>query len=63
MWTTWKDWSNCSEICGNNGTKIRSRDIQQNATNGGTPCDEKDNQETEPCNTDPCPGKSTHFDK
>ena len=53
-WGDFGDWSECSMSCGG-GTKSRSRTCTSPApANGGAEC-EGDAEETESCNTEPCP--------
>jgi hypothetical protein len=53
-YTEWSDWSECTLTCGG-GIKRRSRLGDSPPKKGdGTEC-EKDLQETEPCNAEPCP--------
>ena len=53
-WGDYGDWSKCSKSCGG-GTKTKSRTCSAPApTNGGAEC-EGDAEETEDCNTEPCP--------
>eukprot|EP01104_Vermistella_antarctica_P015610 TRINITY_DN516_c0_g1_i1.p1 TRINITY_DN516_c0_g1~~TRINITY_DN516_c0_g1_i1.p1 ORF type:complete len:285 (-),score=2.20 TRINITY_DN516_c0_g1_i1:143-997(-) len=50
----WSSWSQCSKECGS-GVRQRMRDIIVPPMNGGRDCDDDTRQETQPCNTDPCP--------
>jgi len=47
----WKPWSTCSAEC-DGGIKLRTREIVQHPTRGGTPCGEV--TESESCNTQTC---------
>ncbi|KAL4238399.1 hypothetical protein ACF0H5_003108 [Mactra antiquata] len=49
----WNTWSECSETCGESGTRTRTRTVFQEASCGGF-CP-FDIQETEPCNIFCCP--------
>ena len=54
-WSDFEDWSDCSLECGE-GTRTRSRSCTNPAkSNGGADC-VGNGEETEPCNTDQCPG-------
>ena len=53
----WSSWTECDKICGS-GTQGRSRSILEESAHGGHACpSQKDLTESQPCNTDPCPGK------
>ena len=53
-WSSYSEWSKCSASCGG-GIRISKRQIEQDASNGGTPCiGEASRNET--CNSDLCPG-------
>ena len=49
----WKPWGECSVTC-DGGTKTRTRDVIEQAENGGAMCPSL--EETKVCNTDGCPG-------
>lgn len=44
----WGNWSNCSALCGTNGTVTRTATIITNPSNGGTACPSL--VQTQPCN-------------
>jgi len=53
-WSDFSAWSGCSAECGG-GTQSRSRECDNPApANGGAEC-EGDAEESQECNTDPCP--------
>ena len=52
-------WSTCNETCGDSGTKIKTRPEIQAASGGGEDCT-GDGTKYEPCNRDPCPGKTKY---
>ena len=52
-WSDWGEWSPCSKSCGG-GTRTRTREIKQNAENGGKACPAKSTDMSD-CNTQPCP--------
>lgn len=49
----WQDWSACTVTCGR-GQTYRTRHVLVPPSHGGKPC-EKSLQQTEPCNSQPCP--------
>ena len=51
-WQNHGEWSDCSVTCGN-GTKVRYRQIIQQAENGGIECSGNFN-DTKVCNTNRC---------
>jgi hypothetical protein len=51
-WTAWGDWSSCSADC-NGGSRTRSREVTQEALNGGDACDAA-SAESEECELQPC---------
>ena len=53
-WNEWSAWSECSLSC-DNGTQTRSRTLEP-AQHGGKEC-EGFRGESQPCNTQACPGK------
>ena len=54
LWGPWKT-SQCSTSCGN-GTKILTRSIFRNETNGGKPCSGT-TEKVVACDYERCPGK------
>lgn len=48
----WGPYGQCTEPC-DGGTRTRSPNVIRAAAHGGRPCPDP---ETEPCNTQPCPG-------
>ena len=54
-WEEFGEWSSCSQTCGR-GEQSRIRSTKTEAENGGNPCT-GDETETQPCNTDSCPGR------
>ena len=55
-WTSWGDWSVCSQSCGN-GLKTRTRTCSDPPPQyGGAPCQGKSDEEEE-CKVNVCPGK------
>merc|ERR1712008_633306 len=53
FWGTWSSWTSCPVTCGR-GSRIRSRQVEQIATNGGRPCKEGDRMESGTCGTQSC---------
>ena len=53
-WGQWSAWDTCSVTCGG-GTQDRQRSITQEALYGGNECI-GENQETQSCNSNGCPG-------
>lgn len=53
QWDSWADWSVCSQECGGEGSRYRSRTIDIPASEGGDECDGPE-QEVEACNRVPC---------
>eukprot|EP00567_Pseudictyota_dubia_P010551 CAMPEP_0197448634 /NCGR_PEP_ID=MMETSP1175-20131217/18259_1 /TAXON_ID=1003142 /ORGANISM="Triceratium dubium, Strain CCMP147" /LENGTH=668 /DNA_ID=CAMNT_0042980463 /DNA_START=584 /DNA_END=2591 /DNA_ORIENTATION=- len=52
----WSSWSNCSVPCGR-GEKTRTRTIEVANSPHGTPCPPASSlEDTQDCNSDPCPG-------
>ena len=54
----WSAWGNCNVACGG-GTKTKSREVIEDAKNGGVAC--PDLEETDVCNTEECPGALSPF--
>ena len=55
-WSTWSDWSSCSETCGY-GTRVRTRSCNNPApAHGGATC-QGDAINTDACFVRPCPRK------
>ncbi len=54
-WNEINEWSVCSQTCGGGG-KSRTRSIKIQQSNGGNACN-GEKTETQPCNTNPCPGQ------
>ena len=55
-WSTWSDWSSCSETCGY-GTRVRTRSCNNPApAHGGATC-QGDAINTDACFLRPCPSK------
>ena len=54
QWGSWNSWNSCSKTCGG-GEKTRTRDKTVDEAHGGTCTGQS--FETEPCNTNSCPGK------
>ena len=52
QWSTWSAWVSCSATCGG-GTHLRTRFVEQNTLNGGTPCTGS-SVEDQQCNTNNC---------
>eukprot|EP00928_Gymnodinium_smaydae_P004794 TRINITY_DN11638_c0_g1_i4.p1 TRINITY_DN11638_c0_g1~~TRINITY_DN11638_c0_g1_i4.p1 ORF type:complete len:2405 (-),score=346.14 TRINITY_DN11638_c0_g1_i4:51-7265(-) len=54
----WGPWGSCSKTCGG-GTKVRSYIITRHPKYGGARCPQTHGRRaTEPCRTQPCPGRS-----
>jgi len=53
-WAHWHAWSECTATC-NGGTQNRTREVQQDASNGGKDC-EGPTAEFRDCNLQKCPG-------
>merc|ERR1712038_1991169 len=60
-WTSWSDWSSCSQTCGA-GVREKSRQVKTTAQNGGSPIDLRfgspcsgSARQTESCNIQECP--------
>ena len=49
------DWSTCTKLCGG-GTQLRTREIKQQAENGGKACGQGESTQTRPCNAHDCAG-------
>ena len=49
----WNNWSECTETCGENGTRLRLKTVFRAASCGGECLDQL--AETEPCNIKCCP--------
>ena len=54
LWGPWSNWVSCSKTCGT-GSETRSRTKTKTERNGGT-CSGS-GSDSQPCNTQPCPGK------
>jgi len=52
-WQDWSEWSGCTCSC-EGGQRTRSRRIRDAPQNGGQPCEPKEKEQVEPCNTQPC---------
>ena len=45
-WEGWSQWTSCTAVCGNSGTKTRSRGIAEHADCGGSGCSGPSSQTT-----------------
>ena len=48
-WGGWSQWTSCTAVCGNSGTKTRYRGIAEHASCGGSGCSGPSSQTVE-CN-------------
>jgi len=51
----WGEWGDCTESCGDFGTKTRHRGVKWDSRNGGQECSESDMSEQTSCNRKCCP--------
>jgi len=52
-WGDWSGWSDCTCTC-DGGQRTRDRSVHRMPSHGGKPCQPKDKEEIEPCNTQKC---------
>ena len=57
-WSTWGDWTACTEPCEGNGTRNGTRSCISEQQFGGRACEDDPRMIKEECNREvPCPGK------
>jgi len=54
-YNNWGHWGSCSQTCGKDGIKLRSRDVKWHPRNGGEACLEAEKESFSECNRKCCP--------